>query len=538
MRVLLLLIAVALCLATATLADEQQKQQQDEFDQQQEELRRNLAAMELLASQAQASADKFRAEQRLWEQATADAAQLEQQQQHLQMQQDQEQMPREQHMQRLEHQEQQLHQLEQQYAQLSDTVRSNFNETIFTDPFVLPMHQTLQIPHCFTPGSECTLAFWIWLAPDEDLMRESMDHSLVSIISSNLPPGLLSPILLLGVAPDKLKPFLSINGLSNGALVGVFSHSALKPQRWTHLALSLDPHALSLFVNGKRTAVLPLGVSTPPTSSSSMIEHGRIPPSDVQLSTFGSEHSSDKENNPLDWTAEGCGQCRLWPFNITLGFGGNRLTPAADAAIARAVLYNTNMDDSGALNLNELVFQPLIFAMSYAFARSRSYFLIVFAGTHSAVMDMKTMKHSGKKGDGPLSWEFPKQTSAIHEIEGAAHSDDDTDVESDVDLPMVLSQEIMEAGGEGIFFSGNLMRNFLNATGGSSDGPALPLLGVAYQHLLPPELRDVTLPPPVPVDAVSLLPPRPPLPPGVGFVIVSADTRAEVLAFPLFNSSM
>ena len=348
MRALLLFAALVLCLASATLADEQQQQQQQqqqhqddvEFEQQQEELRRNLEAMELLALQTQAAADKFRAEQRLWEQASADAAQLEQQQQQLQMQQDQE-MPHEVKMHQLE-------QLEQQHAQLSHTARPNFNETIFTDPFVLPMHQTLQIPHCFTPGSECTLGFWLWLAPDEDLLRDSMDHTLVSIISSNLPPGLLSPTLLLGVAPEKLKPFLSINGLSNGALVGVFSHTALKPQRWVHLALSLDPHALSLFVNGKRTAVLPLGAGTPPTCTSSMIEHGRIPPSYDELSTFGSEQASGKDNNSLGWTTDGCGQCRLWPFNVTLGFGGNRLTPAADAVVARAVLYNTNMDDSGA----------------------------------------------------------------------------------------------------------------------------------------------------------------------------------------------
>lgn len=153
-------------------------------------------------------------------------------------------------------------------------------------------------------------------------------------------------------------------------------------------------------------------------------------------------------------------------------------------------------------------------------------------------MDMKTMKHSGKKGDGPLSWDFPLQLLPMHDMDGAAHSDDDTDVESDIDLPMVLSQEIMAAGGEGVFFSGNLMRNFLNATGGSSDGPALPLLGVAFQHLLPPELRDVTLPPPVPVDAIAALSPRPPLPPGVGFVTVSADTQAEVLTLPAFNASM
>jgi len=79
-----------------------------------------------------------------------------------------------------------------------------------------------------------------------------------------------------------------------------------------------------------------------------MIEHGRIPPSYDELSTFGSEQASGKDNNSLGWTTDGCGQCRLWPFNVTLGFGGSRLTPAADAVVARAVLYNTNMDDSGA----------------------------------------------------------------------------------------------------------------------------------------------------------------------------------------------
>jgi hypothetical protein len=66
-------------------------------------------------------------------------------------------------------------------------------------------------------------------------------------------------------------------------------------------------------------------------------------------------------------------------------------------------------------------------------------------------MDMKTMKHSGNKGDGPLSWDFPLQLLPMHDMDGAARSDDDTDVESDIDLPMVLSQEIMAAGGEGVF---------------------------------------------------------------------------------------
>ena len=66
MRALLWVVAVVLYLAAATLANEQQQQEQDEIDRQQEELRRNLQAMDLLASQTQASADKFRAEQSLW----------------------------------------------------------------------------------------------------------------------------------------------------------------------------------------------------------------------------------------------------------------------------------------------------------------------------------------------------------------------------------------------------------------------------------------------------------------------------------------
>jgi hypothetical protein len=132
---------------------------------------------------------------------------------------------------------------------------------------------------------------------------------------------------------------------------------------------------------------------------------------------------------------------------------------------------------------------------------------------------MKNMKRSRKQGSGPLSLKFPF-------IE---HGDGDVDEESNNNIPVVLSNEISEAGSEAMFVSGNLMRNFLNATGGSSfTSPALPLLGVAFQHVLPEELRDVTLPTPLPVDALSSLPPRPPLPPGSEFITVHAETHAEV----------
>ncbi len=143
------------------------------------------------------------------------------------------------------------------------------------------------------------------------------------------------------------------------------------------------------------------------------------------------------------------------------------------------------------------------------------------------------MKRSRKQGNGPLTIKFPL-------IE---HDDVHDDEESNQDIPVVLSNEITEAGGESMFVSGNLMKNFLNATGGSSfTSPALPLLGVAFQHVLPAELRDVTLPPPLSVDAISSLPPRPPLPPGAGFITVHAETQAEVpillMAFHLFHPSM
>lgn len=140
---------------------------------------------------------------------------------------------------------------------------------------------------------------------------------------------------------------------------------------------------------------------------------------------------------------------------------------------------------------------------------------------------MKNMKRSRKQGSGPLTLKFP-----LIEL-----NNDDADEESNQDIPDVLSNEITEAGGETMFVSGNLMKNFLNATGGSSfTSPALPLLGVAFQHVLPAELRDVTLPPPLPVDVISSLPPRPPLPPGAGFITVHAETQAEVLI--LFTCSL
>jgi hypothetical protein len=140
-------------------------------------------------------------------------------------------------------------------------------------------------------------------------------------------------------------------------------------------------------------------------------------------------------------------------------------------------------------------------------------------------MDMKAMKLSRKAGSGPLVMKFP-----FVEHKGA----DDVEEESTEDLPMVLSQEIIEAGDESMFFSGNLLSNFLNATGGSSfTSPALPLLGIAFQHLLPSELREVKLPTPLSIDAINALPRRPPLPSGAGFITVSAETQAEVLCrFP------
>ena len=337
MRAFLWFVAAVLCVAASTLADEQQ-QQLDEIDHQQQELRRNLQAMDLLASQTQAAADKFKAEQSLWEQSSADASQPHQ---------DQEQTYRDHAFLQLEQREQQLHEMELQSALSSAHGLPTFNETIFTEPFLLPMHQSLQFPHCFTPGAECTLAFWIWVAPTEELMDDSPNHNLVSIISSNLPPGLLSPSLLLGVAPDKMKPFLSINGLNNGAIVGVFGHSEIQPDRWVHLALSLDEHSLSRFVNGKRTAVVPIPVPTPPTSASSLMERGRNPSSNDNISTVGDHTVSGDANNQFGWTVDGCLQCRLWPFNSTLGFGGSKVTPGADAVVARAVLYSTKMDDSG-----------------------------------------------------------------------------------------------------------------------------------------------------------------------------------------------
>ena len=138
---------------------------------------------------------------------------------------------------------------------------------------------------------------------------------------------------------------------------------------------------------------------------------------------------------------------------------------------------------------------------------------------------MKSMKRSRKQGNGPLRLKFPV-------IEQAEINGDDADEESNGDIPLVLSNQIAEAGGEAMFVSGNLMSNFLNATGGSSyTSPALPLLGVAFQHVLPAELRDVTLPPPLSVDAISSLPPQPPLSPGSGFITVSAETQAEVPNF-------
>jgi hypothetical protein len=154
------------------------------------------------------------------------------------------------------------------------------------------------------------------------------------------------------------------------------------------------------------------------------------------------------------------------------------------------------------------------------------------AGSHAAVMDMKAMKRSRKHGNGPLAMKFPL-------LQRDGGQDDDED--SAVDLPNVLSNEITVSGDESMFVDGNLMSNFLNATGGSSyDSPALPLLGVAFQHLLPSDLRDVKLPPPLSIDAISALPPGTPLPPGAGFVSVSADTRAEVgvlLTCNPFNTS-
>jgi hypothetical protein len=250
-------------------------------------------------------------------------------------------------MRQLDQQEQHLHDLELRTSQMSGPVPATLNETIFTEPFLLPMHQSLQIPHCFTPGSECTLAFWVWVSPQEELLDHSQEHSLVCIITSNLPPELLSPTLLLGVAPKKMHPFLSIKGSASGALVGVFSDTEIESDRWVHLTLSLDQHALSLFVNGRRTAIVPIADSTPPTCSSTMIERGRSPPTNENISIVGNNHASGDVTNAFGWTADGCEQCRLWPFNTTLGFGGNRVTPGADAVIARAVLYNTKMDNSG-----------------------------------------------------------------------------------------------------------------------------------------------------------------------------------------------
>lgn len=536
MRALLWVVAVVLCLAAATLANEQQQQEQDEIDRQQEELRRNLRAMDLLASQTQAAADKFRAEQSLWEQSIADASQLQHEHEHHGAQ---------------EHQHIDIQQLDRQELLQPDVEpriapTSGFpalNETIFTEPFLLPMHQSLQFPHCFTPGNECTLAFWIWVAPQEELLNESPSHSFASIITSTLPPGLLSPSLLLGVAPQKMHPFLSINGLDNGALVGVFSHTEIEPDRWVHVALSLDGISLSLFINGKRTAIVQLPVPTPPpTCVSSMIQRGRNPPSYENISTVGNEQGGGDAANAFGWSADGCQQCQLWPFNTTLSFGGSRTAPGADAVIARAVLYNTKMDDSGAFVLHPHNYGVLLlhfFASNQIHAcfpshnSDISHYNNIYyvscayccAGSHDAITDMKAMKLSRKRGSGPLVIKFP-----FIEHKGA----DDIEDEYTEDLPMVLSQEITEAGDESMFFSGNLLSNFLNATGGSSfTSPALPLLGVAFQHLLPSELREVTLPTPLSIDAINALPRRPPLPSGAGFITVSADTQAEVLCrFP------
>ena len=65
MRALLLCVIVVLCYTTATIADDQE--QQDQPDRQQEELRRNLQAMDMLASHTQVAADNFRIEQSSWE---------------------------------------------------------------------------------------------------------------------------------------------------------------------------------------------------------------------------------------------------------------------------------------------------------------------------------------------------------------------------------------------------------------------------------------------------------------------------------------
>jgi hypothetical protein len=144
-------------------------------------------------------------------------------------------------------------------------------------------------------------------------------------------------------------------------------------------------------------------------------------------------------------------------------------------------------------------------------------------------MDMNAMKRSRKQGSGPLVLKFP----LVQQNDG-----DDSDEDSTEDLPIVLGNEITEAGDEAMFVSGHLLSNFLDATGGSSYmSPALPLLGVAFQHLLPSELREVTLPPPLSVDVISSLPFRPPLPPGAGFITVSANTEAEVLTGTQFNIS-
>jgi hypothetical protein len=154
-----------------------------------------------------------------------------------------------------------------------------------------------------------------------------------------------------------------------------------------------------------------------------------------------------------------------------------------------------------------------------ASSRTCSFFVDFLAGSHAAISDMKAMKRSRKQGRGPLVFNFPL----------IQYGGDDFDDESIEDLPLAISNEIIEAGGEAMFVSGNLMNNFLNATGGSSfSSPALPLLGIAFQHLLPEELRDVTLPPSLPVDTISSLPMHPPLPPGTGFITVSANTQAEV----------
>ena len=132
-------------------------------------------------------------------------------------------------------------------------------------------------------------------------------------------------------------------------------------------------------------------------------------------------------------------------------------------------------------------------------------------------------------GNGPLTLKFPLvQNSNSNPHEESDEDISQSDEESTRDLPEILNQNF-ESGVEAMFVSGNLFSNFLNATLGSSfSSPGLPFLGVAFQHVLPAELRDVTLPLPLHVDAISSLPMRPPLPPGSAFITVSANSQAEV----------